>query len=133
MKHPIFDALADLERNSGPRTVAVLVAMVEGAEVREGLLTFEGGCRPLGDALQMAPSSVNDQLNRLVAGGFINRFCAGSTSFCVIWPERVGLVLNAEVVTEKLTQSAVALEREHPGLHAEPIRSALRCSSAPTS
>lgn len=95
MKHPIFDALAELERNSGPRTVAVLVAMVEAAEVREGLLTFEGGCRPLGDALQMAPSSVNDQLKRLVAGGFISRFSAGSTSFCVIRSERLGLVLEA--------------------------------------
>ena len=115
MKHPVIDALAALGRSSGPRTVAVLIAMVERAEFRSGRLTFEGGCRQLGKSLQMAPSSVNDQLNKLKASGFIERNFAGSTSWCVIQPGPLGLVLEAEH-KPKSSASGVAPSRgELPG------------------
>lgn len=45
MKHSVIEALAKTGREVGPRAVAVLVAMVEMAELGDDALTIAGGCR----------------------------------------------------------------------------------------
>ncbi|MBP8181632.1 MAG: hypothetical protein KAZ88_11635 [Acidimicrobiia bacterium] len=91
MKHSVIEALAKTGREVGPRAVAVLVAMVEMAELGDDALTIAGGCREVAAATLMSRSSANDEMKKLIAAGLIERFSAGSTSVCVIRPRSLGL------------------------------------------
>ena len=95
MRHPIFEALADTGREVGPRAVAVLIAMVEMAELGTDSLTIAGGCREVAAETPMSRSSGNDEMKKLIAAGRLERYSAGSTSVCVIRTATLGLVPKA--------------------------------------